>query len=675
MEPTARKACFIGYMPTSRQYKLYDPVAKRVIVSTAPSFREDKCLQYDWGDELPGEAIIVFDPWEAPEETEVPEATITGGDEATESEQQSSEERLLIGDSEAEPDAEPEVGDTIVVDVPEEPESDPEEPRRSRRTRQIPQRYRDPDTANSAHTKLEEPRIPETEAEALADPLWKEAISEELIKLQALGTWEYAKLPKGRKAVGCKWVFTIKYTPTGLVDRYKARLVAQGFSQLPGNDYLETFSPTIRAESLRTLLAIGALEDLEIRQIDVVSAYPRAQLHATIYMKPPKALEAPEGTVLQLGKPLYGLKQSGREWYLEACRGLETLGFRPCFSDPSVFVTEDRSLIIGLYVDDMLILGKELQAVEATVQGIKALWEIKDLGNISLILGLRVVRDRAHRTLKITQAHYIQELLDGFGFQNANLVGLPVTDRSTLIRGTAGEEQADQALYQKAIGALMWVARGTRPDIMYAVGQLSQHCNCPTVRHWNSVLRVLRYLKGTKDYSIPYGPAESTKAGDYGPKLQGYCDADYAGDIMDRKSVTGHLFMLNNGPITWTSTKQRCVSTSTTESEYIALSEAAKQGQWLRALLRELQRAELLGDSLEVPIYSDNQACIALAKDPVAHSRTKHIDVRYHFIRELVVGGKTLVDYCPTVDMTADILTKPLSLQGFQRCRQKLLSF
>lgn len=433
MEPTAGKACFIGYMPTNRQYKLYDLVARKVIVSTAPKFREDKRLQYNWGEELLGEAVVVFDPWEVPDETKVPKDAITGGVEATGLEEHLAEENLQVGDFEPETESQAESNeelvvdsnaeDTIIVEVPEEAESNTEnskigieEPRRSGRVRAPPQRFQDQALAALAGPMgPEQPKLPKTEAEALADPLWKEAIMEELTKLQALGTWEYAKLPKSRKVVGCKWVFTVKYTPTGLIDRYKARLVAQGFSQLLGDDYLETFSPTIRAESLRTLLAIGALEDLEIRQIDVVSAYPRAKLHATIYMKPLKALKAPEETVLLLKKPLYGLKQSGREWYLEACRGLETLGFRPCFSDLSIFVTEDRSLIIGLYVDDMLILGKDPRIVDATIQGIKSLWEIKDLGDVSLILGLNVKRDRALRTLKISQTHYIRDLIKRFG--------------------------------------------------------------------------------------------------------------------------------------------------------------------------------------------------------------------------------------------------------------------
>ena len=215
----------------------------------------------------------------------------------------------------------------------------------------------------------------------------------------------------------------------------------------------------------------------------------------------------------------------------------------------------------------------------------------------------------------------------------------------------------------------MWAMKGTRFDIAYTVGRLSQYCNEPKVRHWNAVLRVLRYLKGTAGYRLVYGNQEH-----FGPMLQGYSDADYAGDVVDRHSVSGQLYLLNSGVITWHSTKQRCVSTSTTEAEYIALSEASKQGQWIRGLLKELQRTQYLTDTLSVPIFSDNQACIALAKDPVSHSRTKHIDVRYHYIRQLVAFEKTHVEYKPTGEMLADLLTKPLVLAAFRRCIQGLLT-
>ena len=215
----------------------------------------------------------------------------------------------------------------------------------------------------------------------------------------------------------------------------------------------------------------------------------------------------------------------------------------------------------------------------------------------------------------------------------------------------------------------MQVLKGSYLDITYVIRQLSQHCNEPTIRHWNAVLRVFRYLKGTINYSISYGTGERE-----GPKLQGYSDADYAGDIVDRRSTSGHLYLLNNGPVTWNSTKQRCIATSTIESEYISLSEASKQGQWIRALLKELQRTQYLTSTLATPIFSDNQGCIALAGDPVAHSRTKHIDVRYHYIRELVAYNKAIIDYVLTEEMVVDMLTKPLPLTALRRCIGGLFS-
>jgi hypothetical protein len=192
----------------------------------------------------------------------------------------------------------------------------------------------------------------------------------------------------------------------------------------------------------------------------------------------------------------------------------------------------------------------------------------------------------------------------------------------------------------------------------------------------NASLRVIRYLKGTIDKELYIGTSKSDRRGPgepMGARIQGYSDADYAGDVVDRRSTTGHIFLLNGGPITWTSTKQRCVATSTTESEYVALSEASKQAQWLRSLLRELGRTELLGDNMEVPIFSDNQACIAIANEPVAHNRSKHIDVRYHQIRDLIASKQVLIDYCPTENMKADMLTKALTYKSFQRCMSGLL--
>lgn len=738
MHPVAIRTCLIGYMPTSRQYRLYDPVKKAILVSTAPRFIEDKRLDVRWDDLVPNFEAAPFEPTEA--EFDVPalmndgsreirgeeKTPVAPNDDDNNSDQQLQREVAQIPLNEStgehtleqplpmkrqykkaprekkwttflkEPfkDFQPEViegrtrrsgtrlserlqqneAPSQVVDSNQHEDNADER-------RELP----DGDDMSSERAYLanvDTIHLPISYQEAIHDPMhgpeWESAIRAELVMLQSLGTWEYAELPADKRAVGHKWVFTVKYTTTGQIDRFKARLTAQGFSQVSGENFLETFSPTMRAESMRVLLAIAAHEDLEVRQVDVISAYPRSKLHAEVYMKPPDGLECPPGKVLRLNTSLYGLKQSGREWYIEACHGLLNIGLRPTASDPSVFKNEDRSLILGLYVDDMLIISKDIDLIKRTISLIKKLWDIKDIGNVKEILGLCVQRDRNQRTITICQTSYIERTLREFNLLNTRPASLPASDRNMLVAASPDESQTDQALYQQAIGRLMWIANSTRFDISYVVGQLSQHCNKPVVRHWNSVLQVLRYLSGTRDLKLRIGGKGQEEVFDdrsrmFGYKLHGFSDADYAGDHLDRRSVTGHLYLLSRGLVSWSSSKQKCVATSTTEAEYIALSEASKQGQWIRALLKELKRFNLLEDNQAVPMHSDNQACIALSQDPVGHRRTKHIDVRYHYIRELVSYRKATVEYLPSEDMIADILTKPLPAAGFKRCINGLL--
>lgn len=775
LAPNAIRTALVGYMPTSKQYRLYDPVKDQVIIATSVRFVEDQVLDLDDSDEGPPELDVGFDPMEAyiPQEPaieaeglrdrqgsvpmmglrhgseDIRESDTRGGSrdlsvdrsgspragrpapangsanrmatpheslpgwrsQASDDDSQGYGDRYRTGigvrSGEGSPGPE---GPPLPVQSVEQDEDHCADPRndqlfheeeddlgspedqilaeseaalrkaspveevnvrRSGRERRPARRFEEAFEA----TML--PKIPKPErySEAIADPEhgadWTLAVKEELTQLQSLGTWERAKLPPGKRALGCRWVFNVKYTPTGLVDRFKARLVAQGFGQVSGDDYLETFSPTIRAESLRLLLSIGASEDMDIRQIDVVSAYPRSDLHAEVYMKPPEGLYCPKDYVLRLRKSLYGLKQSGREWYIEACKGLGELGFQPIFSEPSIFTTADRRILIGLYVDDMLILSKDPSDIDRVVKGIQKRWKIKDLGEVNMILGIRVTRDRKNRRIFLDQEGYIDEIVKRFQLEQAAPYSTPATiDRAALIKGDGSESEADQHLYQRGVGSLAWVAICTRPDIAYAWGQLSQSCARPTVRNWNGVLHAIRYLKKTRSFRLSFGGI----GGDMPPYLRGYSDSDYAGDHTDRQSVSGHIFMLNMGPISWTSAKQRCVATSTTEAEYIALCEASKQGQWLRALLQEIGRQKLLGGrGHQVQIFGDNQASLAIASDPMSHRRTKHIDVRYHYVRQLIAFGKMRVDYVPTADMPADVLTKPLPLPAFTRCIQGYL--
>jgi 3D (Asp-Asp-Asp) domain-containing protein len=716
-------------MQTSKQYRLYDPIGDRILVATTPRFKEGQQLDLPDGVKAESSETVGFDPMEADPPQTGAEAVRTnsapsdspliGGISNTDDDSDSSDRGGLCdrgvptngrqgappllplqnthsaarGTTEAAADSGEAVGFSDQQLVADELESltlddtesndeamnqllmeaqaaqgtetllDQVTTRRSGRERRIPKRCE-----QALYTTLDRIPIPNSYLEAINDKThgadWSLAAREELAQLQSLGTWEVAKLPTGKKALGCRWVFNVKYTPTGLVDRFKARLVAQGFGQVPGDDYLETFSPTIRAESLRLLLAMGAYEDLEIRQIDVVSAYPRSDLHAKVYMRPPLGLDCPKGSVLQLRKSLYGLKQLGREWYIEACKGLSEIGLLPLFSDPSLFVSVDRKMLVGLYVDDMLILSKDPKAVEEVVQRIGVRWKIKDLGEVSVILGIRVTRDRKERVLHLDQEAYIDKVVKRFGLEQAHPLSTPANDRTALLKSDGSEPEADQHLYQQGVGCIAWMAICTRPDVAYAWGQLSQSCSRPTVRNWNGVIHVLRYVKGTRGLRLTFGRKEDGES----PFLQGYSDADYAGDHLDRHSVSGQLFILNRGPISWASAKQRCVATSTTEAEYIALSEASKQGQWLRSLLREINRDELLRKGGSVQLFGDNQACIAIAEDPMAHRRTKHIDVRYHYVRQLIAFGKAKVSYVGTQEMLADMLMKPLPLPAFLRC-------
>lgn len=713
--PTAVQCVFIGYKTTTRQYRVYEPQKGVVIDATAPDFHEDKLLQWDWGEEdnIPGDLVLPWKPWK---KEQVPVFIGTRGPEIN------TEDTIVVDTGESVQEEEEASTGTTGDDMPKGPQS--EKPTTKRHYRTVantdfnqgatgarssqrlnvkkggasvvsePARDQNSDQALYADSSPFDLDIgdafeyacpavegsipvPKNTKEALQDPVhqahWIEAIRVELRKLQALNTWTVVDLPPGANTIGGRLVYAVKYTPTGLVDRYKVRFVAQGFGQRVGEDFIETFSPTIRMESLRVLLTLATVEDLEVRQCDVVSAYPRSKLHATVYIRlTPELRELLDikdvNKVLLLNQALYGLKQSGREWYIEACRGLKTLGFEPLFSEPSIFQSAKSGQLIGLYVDDILVLGRDVKAIQRTIDAIGQLWEIKDLGDVQVILGLYIQRDRPNRTLYLDQSAYIQGVIEKFGLQGASPITLPASGRNALGKAQPGEALADQALYQSGIGCLTWVSRCSRYDITYIVNQLASYCSEPTIRHWNAVVRILRYLKGTIKYRLRLG-----HSGTYGLKLQGFCDADYAGDVDSRVSCSGGIWLLGGGPVVWISTKQRSIALSTGESEYISAAEAAKTGQWLRGLLREIQRETYLGDHLTVPVFSDNIACIALAKDPIAHSRTKHIEVRYHYIRQLVAYGKMTLTYLRTEDMLADILTKPLPITAFKRCIQGYL--
>jgi hypothetical protein len=478
---------------------------------------------------------------------------------------------------------------------------------------------------------------------------WKEAMKRELNNLREKQTWQEVLTPANRKLIGSKWVFKIKRDAEGTIIKHKARLVAKGFSQIPGIDFEETYAPVGRTTSLRILLTIAASQDLEILQADVEGAYLNGKLDVAIYMEYPAGVKPKAGCDgLLLKKSLYGLKQSGRTWWIEMASKLDKLGFQRLESDWGLYVRQRSSknglILILVYVDDFIIAGDRRSEINKLLEQLKRFWKLSEMGEVSTILGMKVTRDRRARKLWITQPAYIDRLLDRFpDHANYRNWASPIQQKPS-----EGGEPTDLTPYQEIVGCLQWLAGCTRPDVSYTASLLARYTNNPTEAHWEMALRATSYLAHSRTLGLELG----------GPKspLEGWVDADWAGCHDTRRSTTGYVFKINGSAITWSSKRQQTVASSTVEAEYIAMAEAAREAIWLRNLLRELGFKSLLTTKLHV----DNQGALRLALNPSTHQRTKHIDIKHHLIRELVEGGTIDLRYVATMEQQADILTKSL---------------
>jgi hypothetical protein len=516
------------------------------------------------------------------------------------------------------------------------------------------------DTALLGESILEVNGAPRSYNEALksAEQLeWKQAMREEIEMMKEKGTYQLVELPKDREAIGCKWTYVKKVDELGRVSRYKARLVALGCSQIPGVDFTETFAPVVRLESIRAALAIAAIENLEIIQMDIRGAYLNGELKEEIYMRQPPGFEDETQRVWRLRKTIYGLKQSGREWNREFDSKLTSIHLNKTAVDHCVYFRErdGERTWITVWVDDLLILSTTRQEAERTREEIEKLFETKDLGEPRKIIGIEIKRDRQSGTISLSQRHYIESLLVKYGLADAKPLTTPMDPNVTLRKTPADAPPAPadlRAQYQSMIGGLMYAAICTRPDIAYAVTALSQYSSNPGPEHWSACKRVFRYLSGTKNYGLVYGGT-----GDNDNVSVGYSDADYAANPDDRKSISGYAFMLGRATYGWSSKKQSTVATSSTEAEYTALAHATRFAVWSRNLLGEMGVTQ----AKATVIFEDNQAALALARDPQFHARSKHFDVQNHFIREKIENSTIEPIYCSTDDQLADIFTKPLA--------------
>ena len=540
--------------------------------------------------------------------------------------------------------------------VTEGEESEEAEPtRKSERNRRPPDRYGDwtyicQDTSEPASVQ-----------EALNGPKshkWREAMQDEISVLHKNKVWDLVALPEGKKPIQSRWIFRKKISSDGSVSSYKARFVAKDFQQTEGIDYDDIFSPVVRFESVRTVLALAAENDLHAHHMDVSNAFLNSKLDSEVFMTQP-ATFSNNNLVCKLNKSIYGLKQSPKCWNFNLDAFIKQQGFSQSNADACIYtkITSNDLFVVAVYVADIIIASKSMnEIINKLKSSLCKNYQMKDLGKLEYFLGVNVSQNNGG--IFIHQSAYINSLLSKYHFANAKSVSTPVDCSSYLEKATDSCQLFDIEKYQSTVGSLLYLSTRTRPDITYAVCNVAKFCSKPTVKHWTAVKSIFRYLKGTIIVGVLY---KKQRTSDSSNKCIGFSEADWAGDRADRKSTSGYCFRLNNGLISWRTNKQSCVALSTAEAEYVALSSAAQEAVWFKQLISDLN----VKDTNPLLINEDNQSAISIAKNSKCHGKTKHINIKYHFVRDLVQKNVIELKYRSTNEMIADLFTKPIASEKF----------
>ncbi len=500
---------------------------------------------------------------------------------------------------------------------------------------------------------------PQNYHEAMNSPFssnWQQAMHEELQSLNENDTFELVKLPEGKSSVGGKWVYCTKENADGNKS-FKARYVAKGYSQVKGIDYNETFSPTANITSVRALMQIAAHNDLTVHQMDVKTAFLHAPIDTEIYLEQPEGFqlksEDDSQLVYKLKKSIYGLKQSGRNWNRVLHDHLCNDGFVQNPMDHCVYkkTTDNHDVIhVIIWVDDLIIATNKMTLMNDFKENMQQKFKMKDLGEISYFLGIHF--SQTDGEIRMNQKRYLTKLLERFNMLDCKPRATPCE-----VKFDDNAHNSDPCVnpteYRELVGSLIYAATSTRPDISFVVSRLSQYLSAPKNQHMVMAKHVLRYLKGTLDYELVYRKSDKPLG------LFAYSDSDWASSVEDRKSITGYCFSMtgHGGVISWKSKKQPTVALSTCEAEYMGIGSTTQESLYLAQLLQGMDA----NMSTCTTIFEDNQGAIALSRNPVNRQRSKHIDVKYHFIRNALAEGKIDIQYCPTEHMVADSLTKPIN--------------
>jgi hypothetical protein len=507
---------------------------------------------------------------------------------------------------------------------------------------------------------------------------WMEAMKEEMESMKRLGVWKTVPRPKGVTTLKGRWVYKNKLGDNNQLIRRKARFVAKGYLQIHGRDFFETHSPVAKMKSIKRILSLVAHLDLELYQIDFDTAFLNADVEEDIYMEQPEGFQKEgENMVCKLIKSIYGLKQASRNWNKEIDAFMRSIGYTPLVSDPCVYIKRTQSgklIILSLYVDDTIAaFDKRNKAIwESDKKAIATHYAIKDLGECEWILNMKVTRDRKYKTILLSQEAYLDRIINEFDMETAKPTDnpAPIGDLYMPTDGTKPQPLDKQQIikYQSMVGALLYAANITRIDIAFIVGQLCRYTAAPCNHHMNAAKRVFRYLRGTSEACLIFGsrPTNNTKLVD----VSAYSDANWGSDSQTGKSVSGGLIRFNGDIINWYSKQQKSVAQSSAESEYMALAESVKEVLWFKSWVHEV-----LGQDICSIIKCDNTAAIQLSQNDSIHNRSKHINIRYHLVRDEVSKGSIRITWVGTQEQEADILTKALGTKLFTEQCDRLLLF
>lgn len=687
MDPTGTQAIMLGYCDSQKGYRLWSVKDKKVFSARDVIFMEDQCTSTR-------KAYLPITESEStkPTQEDLPNEAEDPGNENIE------EENVETNDEPENNKMVPTVEDDESLPAPEKKKKKsqpPKEPRvttrsatkaqqqmsneetssdediisgptrRSARQTKRPKRFDD----YAIYTAIHEEGEPKNYTEAIASSesaQWLQAMREEIGSITSNKTWELCDLPKGYRPIGCKWVFKKKFTTDGST-RYKARLVGLGNLQEAGVNYDETYSPVVRFTSLRTLFAYAAKKDLDIYHLDIQTAFLHGDLEEIIYMQQPKGFVArgQEEKVCRLKKAIYGLKQGCRAWNQKLDQAFKEINLTQSTYDSCIYAhhTTNKTVLIAVFVDDIIVFTDSIDFMDIIRRKLSSFCTLKDLGPVQKCLGINVTRNKAEGTIELDQTDYIQSLLRTFGMYECRKTSTPMEISGKNSTTVSPEKSTDLASipYQSAVGGLLYLVQATRPDLAYAVSTISRYNQSYDLTHWSMIKRIFRYLQGTKDYRLIYSKTGQTD-------LLGYCDASYAADRSDPRSVTGYTFLLQGGAVSWNSKRQTSYALSSTEAEYLSLSGATQEAVWLRSFCIELE----IQESKPVTIFCDNKGAIDLGKNARFSPRTKHIDVRHHFIKEKIEHKIIQVMFTPSTEMIADPLTKATTASKLEDFQEKV---